>query len=55
MDLKCKKKLLLAMNMNSSHVRLMKLTQSSVLNLEMFVSVSVLSKIIDYFEQKKKK
>jgi len=40
MDLKYKKTLLFAMNMNSAHRRVMKVTPKSIVNLEMFSNVS---------------
>ena len=41
MDLKFKKTLLLAMNTNSAHRRVLKITPKSILNLEMFSNVSI--------------
>ncbi|XP_025409427.1 uncharacterized protein LOC112682880 [Sipha flava] len=43
MDLKFKKTLLLAMNMNSSHNRMMKVSPTSIINLEMFSRVMNMS------------
>lgn len=39
MDLRFKKTLLLAMNMNSAHKRAMKVTPESIVNMEMFTQV----------------
>eukprot|EP00102_Acyrthosiphon_pisum_P025302 XP_016662512.1 PREDICTED: odorant receptor 22b-like [Acyrthosiphon pisum] len=43
MDLKFKKTLLFAMNTNSSHRRVMKVTPMSIINLEMFANVMNMS------------
>lgn len=50
MDLKFKKTLLLAMKMNSSHKRVMKVSPKSSVGLEMFARVSiVILLIIKYY------